>query len=824
MYIILVAIFATSATALPQLVHRANYGIIFKEIAFLDNAEQKWLHSFHIPLPLGIRRIPPMPACAGDKALCRLHGELMRNIHDMQEDSNRAIWTTLLNIYDLVPEVEKHSVEADRRSRSPFFPFLGELMEKTIGTATEHEVKHVERKLYKIAQNYEHFQNTFEQHNEGLASFMATADERITNAVKGIRNNHDMLLNISQELFESINTYTYLWANISSILIQHVKYAQTIEYQTLQLAMGVQEALQGKLSPFLVPVKILNASLDQISHNLKIYYPDFHLANSHVDYYYNTLNVEIDRVHNILMIRLSIPITSSHEVYKIYEVMSFPVPINESSNHASHLLDHEPYFATAHNHFIEISEFMFRQCKGSDFKHCSLLLGQQRLSKPTCLSSIFYNFNNDVRKLCDFRFIHSGVKEFIFEINPGQLLISNVFDISMDCGKQNQVRNTGCKFCVLNVPCNCKLAAGSFTLPSRISNCNFTKSDINLEYPINLALLQHFFNDTMLKFAQGDTLYSASFNATLPPFKIYEHKFEKTLAQDHKMHLSLKHMSESAKQNETIYRSLSDHFISSIWKPKSTSFLKTHFIEIVFGCLVLYCIITSTLTAWKLYRYAIMINTLAVAKVSAAELPPQNLVWQSPKIQHSTDEPIAGDTIEVYRVWLIVLSTSMFSYFAYKLYKTLVSNCKHSIVYMNVSNGQQCVLIRLTDKAVCSDHLASNLQESHIKISLGRRCLIPVANIEWNSFRIMNSTNEHEIKLPKSIVLNPWVAFRLYKILGTPYNVHILMTHNNSVMQLQTTAPTSNQCMEKTETNTKTDEVPKLPTAPQGIYPLAHLY
>lgn len=313
-----------------------------------------------------------MPACAGDKALCRLHGELMRNIHDMQEDSNRAIWTTLLNIYDLVPEVEKHSVEADRRSRSPFFPFLGELMEKTIGTATEHEVKHVERKLYKIAQNYEHFQNTFEQHNEGLASFMATADERITNAVKGIRNNHDMLLNISQELFESINTYTYLWANISSILIQHVKYAQTIEYQTLQLAMGVQEALQGKLSPFLVPVKILNASLDQISHNLKIYYPDFHLANSHVDYYYNTLNVEIDRVHNILMIRLSIPITSSHEVYKIYEVMSFPVPINESSNHASHLLDHEPYFATTQNHFIEISELMFRQCKGTDFKHCTV--------------------------------------------------------------------------------------------------------------------------------------------------------------------------------------------------------------------------------------------------------------------------------------------------------------------------------------------------------------------------------------------------------------------------------------------------------------------
>ena len=80
------------------------------------------------------------------------------------------------------------------------------------------------------------------------------------------------------------------------------------------------------------------------------------------------------------------------------------------------------------------------------------------------------------------------------------------------------------------------------------------------EHPVNLALLQRFFNDTSLKHVDGDTLFENPLKAETPAFRIHNHTMTYIIAHDRKAHLSLQKMANiksemrSFKSNENIHK------------------------------------------------------------------------------------------------------------------------------------------------------------------------------------------------------------------------------------------------------------------------------
>jgi hypothetical protein len=48
--------------------------------------------------------------------------------------------------------------------------------------------------------------------------------------------------------------------------------------------------------------------------------------------------------------------------------------------------------------------------------------------------------------------------------------------------------------------------------------------DITTLYPVNLAVIQQFFNNSQLRKVLADTSFNNSIDIKIPPFKIYEHK------------------------------------------------------------------------------------------------------------------------------------------------------------------------------------------------------------------------------------------------------------------------------------------------------------
>ena len=68
-------------------------------------------------------------------------------------------------------------------------------------------------------------------------------------------------------------------------------------------------------------------------------------------------------------------------------------------------------------------------------------------------------------------------------------------------------------------------------------------------FPINLALLHHFFsNDTLSVFA-GDTLLNQSLTVTLPPMNFFNHTLEEKLAADQRLTYQLDKVVNATKED-----------------------------------------------------------------------------------------------------------------------------------------------------------------------------------------------------------------------------------------------------------------------------------
>ena len=121
----------------------------------------------------------------------------------------------------------------------------------------------------------------------------------------------------------------------------------------------------------------------------------------------------------------------------------------------------------------------------------------------------------------------------------------------------------GCAFCTLKVPCKCSVATAQIYLPPRLAACHTISNDtITKVHPVNLALLQNFFNDSALQQITGNSLFQNPLKVNVPNFRIYNHTMSSIMADDRKSHLNLKKMAEVTRKDSVVFQSLSDSLLS----------------------------------------------------------------------------------------------------------------------------------------------------------------------------------------------------------------------------------------------------------------------
>lgn len=192
--------------------------------------------------------------------------------------------------------------------------------------------------------------------------------------------------------------------------------------------------MQGQLSPFLLPESILEHTIRQIEHKLE------HKLAKEYNKFYLIHNIQPSFNHHfILYLTVRFPISSHEKPLTLYQILSLPVRINSTSNHASKLLDMPDYLALS-NHRDQFSIIKQKQLSKCTKTHsaivCDFNVPLISTTIPNCKTALFFNKKEQIRNVCNFRFNPNLLESNLIKLTPTSVLLYNVNNINVQIIKK----------------------------------------------------------------------------------------------------------------------------------------------------------------------------------------------------------------------------------------------------------------------------------------------------------------------------------------------------------------------------------------------------
>lgn len=126
-------------------------------------------------------------------------------------------------------------------------------------------------------------------------------------------------------------------------LMRHLNDAFLLETFMTNLRASLSDLAEGKLSPWIISPKILKKTMSDIQTILENEKLGYKLVTTDPQYYYQFAKFTMLRNESVMYIAIRFPLATYEQSFSAYKVMSFPVPINDSENHASQLLNLQDY-------------------------------------------------------------------------------------------------------------------------------------------------------------------------------------------------------------------------------------------------------------------------------------------------------------------------------------------------------------------------------------------------------------------------------------------------------------------------------------------------
>lgn len=89
---------------------------------------------------------------------------------------------------------------------------------------------------------------------------------------------------------------------------------------------------------------------------------------------------------------------------------------------------------------------------------------------------------------------------------------------------------------MFNLPCKCSVSNHEVYFIPRLGSCHKHIDYGIVLHPVNLVLVQHFFDATFAKQIFPDTTFKTSVNISVQTMKFYEHQMSNVIADDTKAH------------------------------------------------------------------------------------------------------------------------------------------------------------------------------------------------------------------------------------------------------------------------------------------------
>ena len=520
-------------------------------------------------------------------------------------------------------------------------------------------------------------------------------------------------------------------------------------------------------------------TIAHIDHLLKSSHHNFYLIYENPNYYYAKGEFFFTRHQSTIFLTLKFPISAQQQPMKLFKIISLPVPAasNMSSKHATQLMSLPDYFAISDHkdYYAQLKATDLENCKKGKLIVCPNNWALSPISKATCVLSLYNNDNKGVHKLCNFRFRPHVLEPQIIELSSTSILLYNTMKVTLNCPQQTKVV-PGCMFCLLTIPCKCSVSTDDWYFPPRLVNCYNKNKQISTVHPVNLALLQEFFDESKLSNILGNSMFSNPVNFSVPNFKFYNHSFNEFLVADAQSHLNLKKMAKAAKKDEKVFKSLAEPLldgrieIQPTW-PNVDSILTyvglgLAAISFSFG-IVLFC---------KYRKLAIAFSVLQqIQNVKSQTIP--SFIYNVPEVTEVSESKIESwfqseitwthASVMLSVLLIVILGIALIIMFKKKSCGTYIA--------VELTSGGQCVFVPLMHLSLCpSNYLVHIPKIQDVSVS---GCFSGKLSLLWNKFSVIDKRTDKEMAVSSIVSLYPYAKFRIKKILSQPFSANIILIH-----------------------------------------------
>ena len=177
------------------------------------------------------------------------------------------------------------------------------------------------------------------------------------------------------------------------LMAEHIQKSRKLDHVFDQLLMGLFDLDKGKLSPHLIPQSLMHHTMTEISKTLTIKYNGYSLVFNHPDEVYRNVDTNFARQKNTLFVSVKFQVSSFNKPLSLFKILSFPVPINNTANHATQLLDLPKYFAITDDlqYYAFFDSEGLERCKTGKLILCTSSKQLHPITFESCISALFKN-------------------------------------------------------------------------------------------------------------------------------------------------------------------------------------------------------------------------------------------------------------------------------------------------------------------------------------------------------------------------------------------------------------------------------------------------
>ena len=793
-----------------QPVHRISYGVSFSPVGDVHAAVNNWKHTFELILPNQVDSGPDVKSCHPRLTRCQVFRTLEENANRMRKSTLENVNKTLQDIYKLIPEGKFRS-DKSRTTRS-ILPIIGDVAKSLFGVATEKEVKVLAQHIMQLKRKNDKVNSVFEHQMKNFASYMATQTKRVNLIVDEVQKSHEQIISLNDELVSMMHIMQASNKLLSQILSQtHVSVKLLSQLSALKISIG--ELVQGRLSPSLIPPQLLESVLIKIKENLEKTDPELKVAYPDPQHYYVFPKFIFVRNGGSIFITLNIPIASFHAALSIYKVEIFPVPINNTINHATRLANVNEYFAiSSDRQYYSMFNFLHSHTFG-DFNGYVRSLALIPIAHPSCLLALYFHIDQDIKSLCDFRYEEDAIKPTMIKLQDHQTLLINVSNVVVKCKDGTHIEQ-GCSYCVISVQCHCSLSTSNQYFPPRFEECHADQK-ISKYSPVNRALLQHYFDPSILKQLFHNINEGKDVKIKIPHFDFSSHNFSKFMVEDRKKQLNLKKMVLASKNNEKIFRTLSDKFAVE-WSnlPQGATSYSN---EILTYISLTFSTISLCFNIWILYKAkSLSASLLALSQIRKVDavLPkiPQIVYGETQGLSTTTTSGVCsrdfGNRPDFHEIMLGLICILLIIRLFYGYFSSR-SRQNTTQLLLEITTGNMCVMIPIHTLSLCPKnwHFQASTYFSDLYVT---GILCPHLHVSWHDLRMTCAISKQSYFLASSVPVSIFMARRIRQILKQSFSAYLVLEHQGYAFHFVICPPNCVVCGEYMSTAPQANLYPSL--------------